>query len=116
MISEQQSQLAIGETGFTNIDWFYRTAEYGILIGETTYWGQGYGTEATRTMLAYGFTHLNLHTIWLRVSSANPAGITAYTRAGFREAGRIRAGQVIDGQRWDIVYMDCLATEFQSST
>jgi len=66
-------------------------------------------------MLAYGFAQLNLHLIWLRVSSANPAGITAYTRAGFREAARLREAQLIDGQRHDVLYMECLATEFDTT-
>jgi diamine N-acetyltransferase len=114
IIYERDGYRAVGETGFTSIDWFHRSAEYGIVIGETDCWGKGYGTEATRTMIAYGFTHLNLHSIWLRVSSANPAGITAYTRAGFREAGRLREAQLIDGQRHDVRYMECLASEFQA--
>ncbi len=115
IVYERASQRAIGETGFAGIDWFHRSAEFGIVIGETDCWSKGYGTEATRTMLAYGFVQLNLHTIWLRVSSSNQAGINAYTRSGFREAGRLREAQLIDGQRCDVIYMDCVATEFQAA-
>jgi RimJ/RimL family protein N-acetyltransferase len=112
IIYELASNRPIGETGLTSIDWFHRTAEFGVLIGETECWGRGYGTEATLAMLAYGFSSLNLHAIWLRVSASNPRGIRAYQRAGFQEAGRLREAQVIDGERWDVVYMECLAREF----
>jgi RimJ/RimL family protein N-acetyltransferase len=112
VLYERASHRPIGETGFTALDWFHRTAEFGILIGETDCWGKGYGTEATRTMLQYGFRVLNLHLIWLYVSSANPQAIRAYQRAGFREAGRLREAQFIAGQRCDLISMDCLAHEF----
>lgn len=114
IIYERAGYRAIGDTGLTAVNWFHRSAEFEIVIGETDCWGKGYGTEATRTMLTYGFTHLTLHMIWLRVSSANPAGLKAYTRAGFREAGRLREAQLIDGHRHDLIYMECLASEFQT--
>ncbi|HEU4327396.1 MAG TPA: GNAT family protein [Roseiflexaceae bacterium] len=110
----EESGRPIGETGFTQLDFFHRTAEFGILIGETECWGKGYGTEATRRMLAYGFAQLRLHSVWLRVSSANGRGLAAYRRAGFREAGRLREAQWIDGQLCDIMLMDCLASEFET--
>jgi RimJ/RimL family protein N-acetyltransferase len=115
MMYERVTMRPIGETGFSSLDFFHRTAEFGMLIGETDCWGQGYGTEATHCMLHYGFTHLNLHNIWLRVSSANPRGLRAYQRAGFREAGRLREAQQIMGNLCDVIYMVCLATEFKSS-
>ncbi|GAB4212898.1 MAG: GNAT family protein [Roseiflexaceae bacterium] len=114
VIYEQASARPIGETGFTQLDLFHHTAEFGILIGETDCWGQGYGTEATRRMLAYGFTQLRLHSIWLRVSSANERGLRAYQRAGFREAGRLREAQWIDDRLCDLIFMDCLAREFET--
>jgi diamine N-acetyltransferase len=114
VIYERATNRAIGETGFTNIDLFHRTAEFGILLGETDCWGQGYGTEAAHRMLTYGFTHLRLHNIWLHVSSANERGMRAYIRAGFQQTGRRREAQWIRDQLCDIVFMDCLATEFQA--
>jgi RimJ/RimL family protein N-acetyltransferase len=113
ILYERATSRAIGETGFTNIDLFHRSAEYGILIGETDCWGRGYGTEATRRMLVYGFTQLRLHHIYLQVSSANEPGIRAYTRAGFQHAGRRREAQWINDRLCDVIAMDCLATEFE---
>jgi RimJ/RimL family protein N-acetyltransferase len=40
-------------------------------------------------------------------------GPCVYTKAGFRLAGRLREGQWVDGEPHDIIYMDCLAREFQ---
>ena len=84
------------------------------MIGEGAYRGRGYGTETTRLMLDYAFTALGLHNVFLTVNAYNYAGIRAYEKAGFREFGRRRQCKMRGGRRWDVVYMDCLATEFSS--
>ncbi len=81
-------------------------------MGDTR--GKGYGTESTRLMLDYGFNALGLHNIMLEVYSNNERGIHAYRRAGFREIGRRREVFERGGRLHDVVYMDCLATEFES--
>ena len=42
--------------------------------------GKGYGAETTHLMLGYGFTHLNLHNITLRVFSTNLRALRAHDR------------------------------------
>lgn len=58
---------------------------------------------------------LGLHNLMLTVFSHNPRGIRAFTRAGFREIGRRREAKRVAGRAYDVVYMDCLATEFTGS-
>ncbi len=65
-------------------------------------------------MLDYGFSGLGLHNILLTVFSQNERGLRAYTRAGFRVIGRRREAYRRAGRAYDVVYMDCLATEFTS--
>lgn len=89
-------------------------AIYEILIGERDQQGKGLGTEATRLILDYAFTALRLHNFMLRVDAHNRAGIRAYEKAGFREFGRRREVLAAGGRLWDVVYMDILATEFDS--
>ncbi len=48
------------------------TAAFGIMIGERTAWGKGYGTAATREVVRIGFEEMGLERIWLEVSSLNP--------------------------------------------
>jgi RimJ/RimL family protein N-acetyltransferase len=64
-------------------------------------------------MLEYGFTVLGLHNIILKVLSFNERGIRAYQTAGFREIGRRRQARWIGGRPADLVYMDCLSSEFE---
>jgi RimJ/RimL family protein N-acetyltransferase len=112
-IYERATMRPIGNAGLHGVDHRHRVAEFGILIGEKDCWGKGYGTEATALVLEYGFTALGLHSIMLRAYSFNERAIRAYTRAGFRLVGRWREAHRLGGQAYDVVFMDCLATEFQ---
>ena len=111
-IYERATWRPIGNVAWTDIDRRNRTAEYVVLIGEADCRGRGYGTEATRLMLEYAFTALGLHSAMLRVYEYNLGGLRAYTRAGFREYGRRRQAKLMGGRLWDVIYMECLATEF----
>jgi RimJ/RimL family protein N-acetyltransferase len=113
-IYEASTLRLIGVTDLRHIDGVHRTAEFGICIGEKDCWSKGYGTEATCLMLDYGFSVLGLHNIMLHTYSFNERAIRAYQRAGFRVIGRRREARRVAGRAYDVIYMDCLATEFQS--
>jgi RimJ/RimL family protein N-acetyltransferase len=104
----------IGLAYLGEIDDRHRTADFGLVIGEAAFRGRGYGTEATRLVLDYAFTVRGLHNVGLSVYAYNHAGQRAYARAGFREVGRRRQARRLGSQPWDVIYMDCLATEFVS--
>jgi len=113
-IYELATQRPIGNTMLRDVDYRHRTAEFAIMIGEPESRGKGYGTEATRLMLDYAFTALGLHNVGLSVYAFNLAAQRAYKKAGFREAGCRRQAHWMGGKLWDVIYMDCLATEFAS--
>ena len=98
----------IGNIGLHEIDGVNRKATVGLFIGEARHRGKGYGTEALRLMVRYGFKTLNLHNIMLKVNADNNAGIACYQKAGFREFGRRRESTYKDGRYLDTVYMEIL--------
>lgn len=106
------SWLAIGTMAFHEIDWRNRSAEFGILIGEKTYWDHGYGSEAVGMLLKHGFATLNLHRIFLRVFADNPRAIRAYEKAGFVQEGRLRQAEYHEGQYVDVYVMSVLKDEW----
>ncbi len=113
-IYERATLRPIGHTNLRDLDGVRRTAEFGITIGVRDLWGKGYGTEATLIALDFGFTILGLHNVMLDTLSYNERAIRTYTRAGFREIGRRREAQRIGSAVHDVVFMDCLATEFRN--
>ena len=115
VIFERATWRPIGHTDLFEIDWRNRTCSFGILIGEADARGKGYGTEVARLMLDYAFTALGLHNVMLTTDSYNLAGQAAYRKAGFREIGRRRQCSLLNGQLLDMVYMDCIASDFTES-
>lgn len=102
----------IGEIGLDVVDWPGGDAFVGLGIGETEYWGRGYGTDAMNVILGYAFTELNLRRITLNVFAYNPRAIRSYEKAGFRHEGRKRLLLQREGQRWDELYMGILREEW----
>lgn len=107
-----EGDILLGNIGFADIDHISRKAEVGLFIGEAEYRGKGYGTEALRLMLDYGFKTLNLHNIMLRVHSDNEEGLACYKKVGFHEFGRRREAKFKNGHYLDVVYMEILDTDF----
>ena len=104
--------ILIGQISLQNIDHLNRNAFLGIVIGEAGHRNKGYGAEAIRLILDYGFKTLNLHNIMLSVNADNGAAIACYKKVGFLEAGRRREWVFKDGKYIDKIYMDILAREF----
>lgn len=107
--------VLIGYTSLLNISHFHHIADFDIIIGDKGCWGQGYGSDATRLTLDYGFTALGLHNIMLTVRAYNERGVRAYTRAGFQVIGRRHEARRFGGRAHDLIYMECLSTEFKDS-
>ncbi len=88
-----------------------RCATLGIALGRA-YIGRGYGSDAMRVIVGYGFREMGLHRIQLGVAPFNPAGIRAYEKAGFVEEGRFRESVLHDGRWYDEVLMSILDHEW----
>jgi RimJ/RimL family protein N-acetyltransferase len=115
-IARHEEPELIGITGLHGLDFRSRRAELGLFIGERSLWGQGYGTEATRMMLDYGFGTLNLNRVWLQVYGHHAAAARAYEKAGFRREGVQREQHFADGRYVDGVLMGILRSEWTPLT
>ena len=113
-ICDKSTSAHIGNVGLHRIDWICRLAEFGIVIGEKAFWGQGYGTEATRLIVAHGFRRLNLHKIFLGVHAEHRAAISAYARVGFRQEALLKEEIYRDGCYFDKILMGLLASDFMA--
>ena len=102
----------LGDITLSVVNWGNRNAFTGISIGDREFWGKGYGTDAMRLILRYGFYELNLRRISLVVFEFNQRALRSYEKAGFRIEGRQRQGVQREGRRWDILYMGILREEW----
>lgn len=103
----------IGNLGYHQIDNVAHAGEVGIMIGEKSIWGQGYGTEAMRLLLKHGFETLNLNRIFLRVYAENKRAIRTYEKVGFVHEGRMREALFKHGSYQDLLFMSVLRKEWE---
>ncbi len=112
-IVRKDDDTLIGNVGLANFDNIARRATLGIFIGESDNHSRGYGAEAIRLILEYGFNTLNLHNIELTTHEDNARAYACYKKAGFREYGRRRDGTFKHGRYMDYICMDILEHEFR---
>ncbi len=102
----------IGDLALEVVDWSGREAFVGLGIGETEYWGRGYGTDVMNILLRFAFLEINLRRVTLTVFEYNPRAIRSYEKAGFRHEGRERQVLNKEGRRWDVLFMGILREEW----
>ena len=111
-IIDLETNELIGSVGLDKIKDVSRSAVLGIFIGNDKYRSNGYGTEAIKLLLEYGFKYLNLHSIKLTVLDVNARAYKCYIKCGFKETGRDREAMYLNGKYHDVIHMDILESEF----
>jgi [ribosomal protein S5]-alanine N-acetyltransferase len=111
----KENDRFIGCTGLHGFDQVNRHCFFGIMIGDTTNWGKGYGTEATRLVTTYAFESLNFNRVWLHVYDFNERGIKAYEKAGFKREGVLRQHTYREGKYHDVLSMAILRSDWDEA-
>ncbi len=78
---------------------------------DPSFWGQGYATEAARTMAAYGFKQLELHRIWAACLAENIASVRVLEKIGMKPEGRLRENRWMKNRWWDMLVYGLLESE-----
>jgi RimJ/RimL family protein N-acetyltransferase len=91
------------------------TAGFGVIIGDKSQWGKGYGTAALREVLRIGFEEMGLRRVHLTAFAGNARGIRCYEKCGFRHEG-VRRRHFLKRGRWEnVVCMGILRDEWQAT-
>ena len=111
---ETKDGVHIGSIGFHRVSPEDRRAEVGITIGDKRYWSKGYGTDAMRTLVRFGFEEMNLHRIELTVDARNERAQACYRKCGFVEEVRARQDRFAEGAYHDTIWMGILRHEWEA--
>ena len=84
------------------------------MVGDKSYWSNGYGSDAVMTLLRFAFEEMNLNRVELGVFEFNERAIACYLKCGFVEEGRRREHYFQEGRYWDIIDMSVLRREFEA--
>jgi RimJ/RimL family protein N-acetyltransferase len=108
-----EAAVPIGNISLGGINSKDHFATFGIAIGDKDYWSKGYGTEAMKLMVKYGFEQLNLHRISSNAIAFNERSIRMHLGVGFKEEAREREAVYKNGKYYDHVAFGLLKTEWQ---
>mgnify|MGYP001361012712 CR=1 FL=1 len=111
-ICRNEDDMPVGQTAFVRIDFVSRAAVFYLAIYKPEYWSNGYGGEATRLMVDYGFNILNLNRLHLHVCAENEHAVAAYKRAGYTIEGTLRQAMYHHNRYIDFHVMSMLREEF----
>ena len=102
-IRDSEEGVHIGNISLQRIDYVSRNAEFAVLLGVKSCWGEGYGEEAGRLLLDHAFFSLNLHRVYCGTFSTNIGMRRLAEKLGMVEEG-CRSEAVFKSGRWlDIV-------------
>ena len=97
VILKEEDRL-IGSCGLCVSNPNYQEAWIGYCFNRH-FWGKGYGTEAARRLLTFGFDELKLHRISATCDPQNKGSVGVLKRTGMLCEGRLREHKRVKG-RW----------------
>lgn len=102
----------IGNIGLHGINYLFRSAEIGIIIGEKNCWGKGYAAESILLLSQHCFNRLNLNRLAAGAVAANTSSVRAFEKAGFIREGISRQAYFCDGEYQDCVNLSLLRSDW----
>ena len=75
--------------------------------------GKGYATEATRSIVEFGFQELKLHRVSSWCIADNVASARVLEKVGLRQEGRLRENEYFKGRWWDTLLYGLLDSEWR---
>lgn len=82
-----------------------KRGEYGIMIGDKSSWGKGYGAEASNMALNYCFDELGLEKVLLGVLNKNINAINMYKKIGFKKLYTKKNHFTLRNEKYDFTRM-----------
>lgn len=95
----------IGLMGLHRVDWKNGNATTGAIIGESAYWGKGYGTDAKMALLEYAFLELGLQKICSSVLAFNNRSMAYSMHCGYTVEGTLKRHIHRGGRYHDLVLL-----------
>jgi|AntDeeMetagen134_2_1112570.scaffolds.fasta_scaffold00976_4 RimJ/RimL family protein N-acetyltransferase len=108
---EDDDPELVGSIGL-DVDERPATGEVGLWIAPE-YWGEGYGTEASRVLVDYAFDERNLHRVTAAAMETNEGSKRIWEKLGFEHEGVDRESEFMDGEYRDMHRYGVLESEWR---
>lgn len=111
VLIQKDTNILIGECGITICNFKHMDGELVFRINKL-FWGCGFGTEAVKKMIHFGFNDLSLHRIHAFCDIRNEGSIKVLEKAGLQKEGYMREHLNIKGF-WRSSYLyACLSQDY----
>jgi RimJ/RimL family protein N-acetyltransferase len=104
----------VGEIVLNELDTGNTSCNFRIALVGPRAFGKGYGTEATRLILAHAFETVGLHRVALEVFTFNARAHHVYEKVGFVKEGVLRDALCWDGGWHDAIVMSVIAPDWEA--
>lgn len=111
-IRSVKTDSLIGLAQLHSINWVHRSADVQIRLDDVAERDHQYGIDAVRLLLDFAFKELNLHCIYLHVSSLNKAAIGLLEKAGFILKNQLRQEPHDDNQCGNVSIITILQQKY----
>ena len=102
----------VGGTSINRIDWASGFGTTGTVIADKAVWGKGLGKELMQLRAEYAFTQTPLQALRSGYIEGNVASARAQKAAGYKEVGRWRHDQFVDGRWLDHILTELLREDW----
>lgn len=110
-ITLKEANVFIGSCG---LHYWNREAHYAEIGCDVVhqYWGHGYGQEAMRSLIEFGWEHMKLNRIEADVVQGNQRSLHVLKKLGFKEEGVLRQRLLKGGKYYDVHFLGLLRGEY----
>ncbi len=113
-VVERKSGECIGQIAFFLVDSKNHFAEIEYCIG-SEFQCNGYATEATKAIIAYGFNRISFHKIQICTKTINAPSKRVIEKCGFIYEGTLRDFFYMNGEYIGRLYFSMLKSEFEKN-
>jgi [ribosomal protein S5]-alanine N-acetyltransferase len=101
-IKDKINKRHIGNIKLGPINYIYKRAVIGILIGDQSYWRKGVASEVIRCICTFAFKELDLNKIEAGAYKDNIGSIKAFEKCGFSVEGKLKEHVKLNNNFHDI--------------
>ena len=113
-ICDLSSSKHIGTIGLHKIDKKNKTAQFGIVIGEKSFWGKGIGSLSWQAVIDYGFKNIKLKNINTTIFDLNKSSMRIAEKIGFEKIKFLKNDIIKDNKSYDRIYLELKAEKWEN--
>jgi RimJ/RimL family protein N-acetyltransferase len=106
--------IIIGDIALQDINYKNRSCSIGMGMSKLEYRNKGYGKEAVKMLLDYGFNNMGLERITANTMEMNISAQKSLEKMGFKLEGKERKAIYFGGKKYDRYNYGLLADEYRN--